>query len=81
MTPSKNGKVTSIKFEKVKRTQIDESRVAHKAGGQHAGLVINKQTAGLSFKHLYHNDIDNNNNTVLFIAVYDDTVPNFYYHF
>ena len=47
MTPTKSGKVTSIKFEKVKRAQIDESRVAHKAGGQHTGLVINKQTAGL----------------------------------
>ncbi len=46
MTPSKQGTTTSIRIEKVKKTQIDKSRVAHTAGGQHAGLVINKQTSG-----------------------------------
>jgi len=45
MTPSKRGNVTSIRIEKVKRSQIDRSQVAHTAGGQHSGLVINKQTA------------------------------------
>jgi hypothetical protein len=43
MTPSKRDKTTVIRIEKVKRTNIDESQVAHKAGGQHSGLVINKQ--------------------------------------
>jgi hypothetical protein len=43
MTPSKKDKTTVIRIEKVKRTSIDESQVAHKAGGQHSGLVINKQ--------------------------------------
>lgn len=43
MTPTKSGKTTTIKIEKVKKTQIDQSKVAHAAGGQHAGLVINKQ--------------------------------------
>lgn len=46
MTPSKKGKVTVIRIEKVKKTNIDDSQVAHKAGGQHTGLVINKQAAG-----------------------------------
>lgn len=46
MTPSKRGNVTSIRIEKVKRSQIDQSQVAHTAGGQHSGLVINKQTSG-----------------------------------
>jgi len=45
MTPAKNGKTTTIKIEKVKKTQVDENKVAHKAGGQHSGLVINKQTS------------------------------------
>jgi len=42
MTPSKSGKTTTIKIEKMKKTQLDENQVAHKAGGQHSGLVINK---------------------------------------
>ena len=46
MTPSKSGNVTTIKIEKVMRALVDQSRVAHQAGGQHAGLVINKQTSG-----------------------------------
>jgi hypothetical protein len=46
MTPSKRGNVTSIRIEKVKKSQIDPSMVAHTAGGQHSGLVINKQSAG-----------------------------------
>ena len=45
MTPAKNGKTTTIRIEKIKKTQIDENQVAHKAGGQHSGLVINKQSA------------------------------------
>lgn len=43
MTPAKSGKKTIIKIEKVRRQQLDETKVQHKAGGQHAGLVINKQ--------------------------------------
>jgi len=43
MTPSKKGNTTIIRIEKVKKTLLDESQVAHKAGGQHSGLVINKQ--------------------------------------
>lgn len=46
MTPSKRGTTTSIRIEKVKKSQIDQSMVAHTAGGQHQGLTINKQTAG-----------------------------------
>jgi len=47
MTPSKHGTTTSIRIEKVKKAQVDQSMVAHTAGGQHRGLVINKQsTAG-----------------------------------
>jgi len=46
MTPTKKGRVTSIKFAKVPKSKMDESKVAHKAGGQHSGLVINKQSAG-----------------------------------
>ena len=46
MTPSKHGTTTSIRIEKVRKSQVDQSMVAHMAGGQHRGLVINKQTAG-----------------------------------
>jgi nucleoside phosphorylase len=46
MTPSKKGKTTVIRIEKVRRSSIDQTQVAHKAGGQHSGLVINKQTSG-----------------------------------
>jgi len=44
MTPSKHGTTTSIRIEKVKKAQVDQSMVAHTAGGQHRGLVINKQS-------------------------------------
>ena len=43
MTPAKKGKTTVIRIEKVKKTQLDSAQVAHVAGGQHTGLVINKQ--------------------------------------
>ena len=46
MTPAKRGNITHIQIEKVRKNQVDESKVAHKAGGQHRGLVINKQAAG-----------------------------------
>ena len=46
MTPAKRGNVTHIQIAKVKKNALDETRVAHKAGGQHSGLVINKQAAG-----------------------------------
>lgn len=44
MTPAKNGNVTTIRIEKVRKAQLDSSQVAHMGGGQHSGLVINKQT-------------------------------------
>ncbi|ESO04745.1 hypothetical protein HELRODRAFT_172421 [Helobdella robusta] len=47
MTPSKKGKTTSIRIEKKKKYQVDSEQIAHKAGGQHTGLVINKQAADL----------------------------------
>jgi hypothetical protein len=43
MTPTKKGKTTTIKIEKKPRKLIDQSKVAHTAGGEHRGLVINKQ--------------------------------------
>jgi len=46
MTPTKKGKTTTIKIEKKLKTMIDQSKVAHKAGGEHRGLVINKQDQG-----------------------------------
>lgn len=42
MTPSKHGTTTTIRIEKIRRGTVDERQVAHKAGGQHSGLVINK---------------------------------------
>jgi len=54
MTPSKRGTTTSIRIEKVKKSQVDHSMVAHTAGGQHQGLVINKQTT----EGMYNNDDD-----------------------
>ena len=44
MTPSKHGTTTSIRIEKVRKADVDKSQVAHTAGGQHQGLVINKQS-------------------------------------
>jgi len=48
MTPSKKGNTTVIRIEKVKKSHLDQTQVAHMAGGQHSGLVINKQIAGIS---------------------------------
>jgi len=45
MTPSKQGTTTSIRIEKVRKANVDKSQVSHVAGGQHQGLVINKQSA------------------------------------
>lgn len=45
MTPTKKGEATHIKIERRRRLAFDDSDVAHVAGGQHKGLVINKQTA------------------------------------
>jgi len=47
MTPSKKGKTTVIRIEKVKKANLDETQVAHVAGGHNSGLVINKQIAGI----------------------------------
>ena len=51
MTPTKKGKTTIIAIEKKMKTQIDSTKVAHQGGGQHSGLVINKQNAGKFTKH------------------------------
>lgn len=45
MTPTKKGKMTTIKIEKKRKTNINLGLVAHQAGGEHRGLVINKQNA------------------------------------
>ena len=46
MTPTKKDRTTIIAIEKKMKTQIDSTKVAHQGGGQHSGLVINKQNAG-----------------------------------
>ena len=52
MTPTKKGRTTTIKIEKQRKERVDEGQVAHKAGGEHKGLVINKQKdTGLSFQY------------------------------
>ncbi|XP_067648626.1 uncharacterized protein [Haliotis asinina] len=44
MTPSKKGKATYIKMERNKKVNDSSSpQVAHVAGGQHKGIVINKK--------------------------------------
>lgn len=48
MTPTKEGKTSRIHIDKVKKGKIDESKVAHKAGGEHTGLVINKKGAEIN---------------------------------
>lgn len=55
MTPSKRGNITCISVAKVRKALIDESQVAHKAGGQYKGLVVKKQASGIvsSFDVLY----------------------------
>lgn len=53
MTPTKKGEATHIKIERRRRLAFDDSDVAHVAGGQHKGLVINKQTAGLFCLYLF----------------------------
>jgi len=54
MTPSKKGKTTVIRIEKVNKSNLDQTQVAHMAGGQHSGLVINKQIAGTSLAHSHN---------------------------
>ncbi|XP_074652228.1 uncharacterized protein LOC141906767 isoform X2 [Tubulanus polymorphus] len=48
MTPVKKGKATSIRIERQRRQEVDRTAVHHKAGGQHSGLVVNKQQQGAS---------------------------------
>ena len=48
MTPTKQGKTTHIKIERKKRQQTDNPDIVHVAGGQHQGLVIAKNDAGIS---------------------------------
>ena len=46
MTPTKKGRTTCIKIEKVRKTHIDDTKVEHQGGGANKGLVINKQIQG-----------------------------------
>ena len=46
MTPTKRGRTTVIKIEKKNKLDFDDSQVQLKAGGEHSGLVINKQQNG-----------------------------------
>lgn len=57
MTPTKKGEATHIKIERRRRLAFDDSDVAHVAGGQHKGLVINKQTAGLFCLYFWFDSI------------------------
>lgn len=47
MTPTKRGKTTSIKLRRKLKGEVDTSKAAHVAGGQHKGIVINKQNEAL----------------------------------
>jgi len=55
MTPSKKGNTTVIRIEKVKKSHLDQDQVAHMAGGQHSGLVINKQISGINMRLIFSN--------------------------
>ena len=55
MTPSKKGNTTVIRIEKVKKSHLDQAQVAHMAGGQHSGLVINKQISGINMRLIFSN--------------------------
>jgi len=57
MTPSKHGTTTRIRIEKVRKAQIDQSRVAHTAGGPHQGLVINQQSTTGKYSLLTSNTV------------------------
>ena len=52
MTPSKKGKATCIKIERKQKLDFgnDEGQHYHVAGGEHTGLVINKETQGRTLK-------------------------------
>lgn len=43
MTPTKKGGTTHIRIEKRKRLDLNDDKTVHVAGGQHRGLVVNKQ--------------------------------------
>ncbi|XP_022338158.2 uncharacterized protein LOC111133782 isoform X3 [Crassostrea virginica] len=43
MTPTKKGNTTHIRIEKRKKLNLDDDQTVHVAGGQHKGLVVNKQ--------------------------------------
>ena len=43
MTPSKKGKATCIKIERKKKAEADKQEHHHVAGGEHKGLVINRE--------------------------------------
>ncbi|CAD5111430.1 DgyrCDS738 [Dimorphilus gyrociliatus] len=42
MTPTKRGKSTAIRLEKIKKSNIDLNQVHHSGGGAHSRLVVNK---------------------------------------
>ncbi|XP_061179819.1 uncharacterized protein LOC133188409 isoform X2 [Saccostrea echinata] len=43
MTPTKKGNTTHIRIEKRKKLELNDDQTVHVAGGQHKGLVINKE--------------------------------------
>lgn len=46
MTPTKKGRGhTTIRMERVRQTEMDSSSVMHIAGGDHKGIIINKEAA------------------------------------
>ena len=49
MTPSKKGKATCIKIERKKKAENQADEHHHVAGGEHKGLVINKESQGKKF--------------------------------
>ena len=49
MTPSKKGKATCIKIERKKKAENQADEHHHVAGGEHTGLVINKESQGYKF--------------------------------
>ena len=54
MTPSKKGKATCIKIERKKKLDFnndDDGQPYHVAGGEHKGLVINREDQG-NVKHV-----------------------------
>ena len=54
MTPTKKGKATCIKIERKKKLDLDDDNGQHHyvAGGEHKGLVINREEQGSTPLHV-----------------------------